>query len=76
MDKETLETILGLQKKVDMYERAFLDLAFALDSDKTMIVPKHDDEVVSMVFQGVFELRKFYLQNAVVQEPINEGNNE
>jgi len=57
MDSETLNTILDLQKKVDMYERAFTDLLIALSSDKAMIVTDSGDKVVNIVFEGVFKLR-------------------
>ena len=46
MTKDELDTLLGLQQKVDLYERAFLDLLFALRTDKTIIVPETGNEVV------------------------------
>lgn len=75
MTKEELDTLLGLQKNVDMYERAFLDLLFAVKTDKTIIVPQTGNEVVDTVFNAVFELRKGVLNPTIVPTP-PEGNEE
>ncbi|MDR2774024.1 MAG: hypothetical protein LBC19_04650 [Tannerella sp.] len=58
MDKEALQLILNLQKKVDMYEMAFLDLLIVLKTEKEIIIPRHDDEVVSGVFCEIIELKR------------------
>lgn len=79
MTKDELDTLLGLQQKVDMYERAFLDLLFAVKTDKTIIVPQTGNEVVDTVFNAVFELRKGVLNPTLVpasEEAQNNNENE
>lgn len=73
MIKEELDTLLGLQQKVDMYERAFLDLLLAVRTDKTIIVPETGNEVVDIAFKEVFELRKRALNPTLVPIPPEEG---
>lgn len=75
MTKDELDTLLGLQQKVDMYERAFLDLLFAVKTDKTIIVPKTGNEVVDTVFKEVFELRKGVLNPTLVPASEEEAQN-
>ena len=69
MTKEELDKLLELKEKVDMYERAFLDLLFAVKTDKTIIVPQTGNEVVDTVFNAVFELRKGVLNPTLVPTP-------
>lgn len=75
MTKDELDTLLGLQKRVDMYERAFLDLLFAIRTDKTIIVPETGNEVVDTVFKDVFELRKGILNPTLVPASDEEAQN-
>lgn len=75
MTKDELDTLLGLQQKVDLYERAFLDLLFALRTDKTIIVPETGNEVVDTVFKDVFELRKVVLNPTLVPASEEEAQN-
>ena len=56
MTAEALQLILDLQKKVDMYERAFLDLLFVLKQGKPNI-PKQDNEIVGFVFEEIIKLK-------------------
>lgn len=76
MTKEELDKLLELQQKVDMYERAFLDLLFAVKTDKTIIVPQTGNEVVDTVFNAVFELRKGVLNPTLVPASEEEAQNE
>lgn len=76
MTKEELDKLLELKEKVDMYERAFLDLLFAVKTDKTIIVPQSGNEIVNTVFNAVFELRKGVLNPTLVPASEDEIKNK
>lgn len=76
MTKDELDTLLGLQQNVDIYERAFLDLLFALRTDKTIIVPETGNEVIDTVFKDVFELRKGVLNPTLIPASEEEAQNQ
>jgi hypothetical protein len=76
MTKDELDRLLELKEKVDIYERAFLDLLFAVKTDKTIIVPQTGNEVVDAVFNAVFELRKGVLSPTLVPASEEAQNNK
>ncbi len=59
MDKEALEKVLELQRKVVEYERFFEDLAFLLtDHTCNVVIPKGDNKTISFCICEIMDMKK------------------